>query len=109
MVQMVVFINLFFVPLVCLYLLYQKKTKPITKGLEVLFQYGIAAACNVPAAKVIIFLIKRVTGKQISMDSGYYTLAALISAVLLAWLFSAARIEIDTKKLEKKGEADDPL
>lgn len=100
MVQMVVFVNLFFVPTVCLYLIYRKKERPIVKSLELLFQYCIVSACNIPAAKVFIFLIKKFTGTQISIDSGYYTLAALISALLLAWFYLNVRIEIKTERVE---------
>lgn len=101
MVQMVVFINLFFVPMVCLYLIYQREEQPLEKSLELFFQYCIVTACNIPAAKVFVFLIKRFTGMQISIDSGYYTLAALVSAVMLAWLFVNARIEIVIEKAEQ--------
>lgn len=97
MVHMVTFINLFFVPVVSLYLLYNKSGKPLKASLELLAQYCIAAACNVPAAKVFIFLAKKIADVHISIDSGYYTLAALTSAVLLAWLFRNVHMEITAK------------
>lgn len=106
MSEMVAFINLFFVPVVCLYLVYRKNEKPIEISIELLFQYCIITACNVPAAKVLGFLVKHITGIQFFIDSGYYTLTALVSAVLMAWLFVYARIEI---VIEKNGaiEAED--
>lgn len=94
MVHMVTFINLFMTPVVTLSLLYNKSGKPVKANLELLFQYCIAAACNVPAAKVFIFLAKIIAGVYISIDSGFYTLAALVSAVLLAWIFRNIHIEI---------------
>lgn len=52
-----------------------------------LFQYCIVAACNIPLAKVFIFLAKKVGKITISIDSGYYTLAALVSAALIYLLY----------------------
>ena len=102
MVQMVIFINLFFVPVVSLYLIYRRKKKSIVKSMEMLLHYCILTACNIPAAKVFVFLIKFLFKKQISIDSGYYTLAALISAVLMAWIYLNIRIEIVVEKRNRE-------
>ena len=87
MVQLVIFINLFFVPILPLYMVYRKKQKPLNVNLDLLFQYCIVAACNIPLAKVFIFLAKKVGKITISIDSGYYTLAALVSAALIYLLY----------------------
>lgn len=101
MSEMVAFINLFFVPVVCLNLIYKKNGIPIEKNIDLLFQYCIITACNVPVAKILGFLVKHITGMQFFIDSGYYTLTALASAVLMAWLFVNARIEIVIEKTEQ--------
>jgi len=104
MVQMVVFINLFFVPVVCLFQLYRKAEKPLVKSMDLLFQYCVVTACNIPAAKALIYLLKKVIGMQVSIDSGYYTLAALISAFFISLLYSFCKIihiEIEVKKEEE--------
>lgn len=87
MIQFVVFINLFFIPVLPLYWICKKNKKALTFNLELLFQYFIIAACNIPLTKVFTFLAKRVLGKFISIDSGYYTLAALIAAGLICLLY----------------------
>lgn len=87
MVQLVVFVNLFFVPALALYMIYWKRKKPLQLDLDLLFQYCIIVACNVPLAKVFIFLIKKSSGIFIPIDSGYYTLAALISAFFIYKLY----------------------
>lgn len=87
MVYLVVFINLFFVPVLPLYMIYRKNQEPLKLSLDLLFQYCIVAACNIPLAKVFIFLAKKVGKVIISIDSGYYTLAALASAVLIYLLY----------------------
>lgn len=87
MVHLVVFVNLFFVPVLPLYMIYQKEGKLLRLNLDLLFQYCIAVACNIPLTKVFIFFAKKLGGIFISIDSGYYTLAALVSAVLLHVLY----------------------
>lgn len=104
MVQLVVFINLFFVPTLPLYKMNQK---PLRISLDLLFQYCIITACNIPLTKVFIFLAKRVGGIFISIDSGYYTLAALASAFFIPALyefFKTVHIEIEAKKNEEDEE-----
>lgn len=87
MVQLVVFVNLFFVPAIALYMIYWKKNKPLQVKLDLLFQYCTVAACNIPLTKIFVFIIKKASGAFISIDSGYYTLAALLSAFLLYRLY----------------------
>lgn len=94
MVQLVVFINLFFIPALPLYWTYKRNKKTLTFSLELLSQYCIIAACNIPLTKVFTFLAKRVLEKYISIDSGYYTLAALISASILYLMYVYRKSEM---------------
>lgn len=80
--QLAVFINLFFVPLLPLIVIYREKRKPLEPNLDLLFQYGIIAACNIPLTKVSVVLIREIVGSSITMDSGYYTLAAFLPTIL---------------------------
>lgn len=96
MVQLVIFINLFFVPIIPLYVLNKKRKKPLEPNLDLLFQYSIAAVCNIPLTKVFIFLIRKIGGISISIDSGFYTLAALLptgSAILFYIVYSGKHME----------------
>ena len=97
MVQMVIFINLFFVPALPLYMIYRKNQKSLNVNLDLLFQYCIVAACNIPLTKVFIFLAKKIRGIFISIDSGYYTLAALASSILVYLLCIYAKSELRKK------------
>lgn len=56
--------------------------------LEMLFQYCIIAACNIPFTKVFIVLKKIISEESISVDSGYYTLLSLFSAFLIYVLYA---------------------
>lgn len=87
LINIVVFINMFFVPVLPLYFIYRKNQRPIQFHFEMLLQYCIIAACNIPCTKVFVFLTRRFCGKSISMDSGYYTLLALATAFLIYALY----------------------
>ena len=87
MVDLVVFINLFFIPVLPIYIFYRKKRKQLVFSADLLFQYCLTTVCNIPMAKVFIFLIRKVSGIYISIDSGYYTLTALLSALLLPSIY----------------------
>lgn len=78
MVQFVIFINLFFAPVLPLYVIYRKKKKEVKLTLELLFHYCIITAVNIPLAKLFIYLVKKMSGKFIPLDSGYYTIATLL-------------------------------
>lgn len=97
-VLQVVFINLFFVPLLPLYLIYKKKQRPLEPNLELLFQFGIIAVCNVPLTKIFIFLIRKIAGIYISIDSGYYTVAAFLPTVLTILLYELYKTYPSWKK-----------
>lgn len=83
MVQLVVFINLFFIPVLPLYVIYKKRQRPLRPNLDLLFHYCIATVCNIPLTKLFVFLIKKTVGAFIPIDSGFYTMAALLPTVLL--------------------------
>ncbi len=85
MIQLVVFVNLFFIPVLPLYMIYRKKREAL--NWDLLFQYCIIVACNIPLTKVIIFSVKKLLGVSISIDSGYYTVTALVSALLIYMLY----------------------
>lgn len=87
MVQLVIFVNLFFIPLLPLYLIYSTNQKPLEPGLDLLFQYGIITVCNIPLTKVFIFAIKKAGGIFVSIDSGYYTVAALLPTLFAVLLY----------------------
>lgn len=99
----VALINLLFVPLVPVYVYYKKNARPLTPSLEMLFHYGLAAAFLVPLTKAVAFLPGRILKSHIDLDSGYYTIAALIAAWALPFLadiFQNVSIKIELVKDE---------
>lgn len=89
MVQMVVFINLFFIPVISVYIINKNEKKLIQFNLDLLIQYCIVAACNIPLTKAFTFTIGKISGIAIFIDSGYYTSAALLSAIFLPGIYQA--------------------
>lgn len=77
-------INLFFVPVLLVYLHYQKKGWPLKASLELLFHYTAAAALLIPFTRAVTLLPGRVLlHSAIPMDSDTYTFAALAAVYLL--------------------------
>ena len=93
MVNLVVLINLFFIPVLPFYLIHKEKQKPLKLNFDLLCQYCIIVGCNIPITKIFTFLAKKVGRVFISIDSGYYTLAALVSAILIYMLYLHYRSE----------------
>lgn len=105
MVNLVVFVNLFFVPVLPVYAIYRYKKQ---LSFDLLLQYFILTSCNIPIAKVIKTFCEKLTGLSVSIDSGYYTLFALFSAAGITFLYifckmlHIAIVEIKIERNEKK-------
>lgn len=97
-------INLFFVPTLPVYLSRKKNNRPLEAGIELLFDYIGAAVLLLPLTKAVFFLPGRLLFHgSIPMDSGYYTLAALMTAWLLPGLrllAKAASARLDRSPLK---------
>ncbi len=77
------FINLFMVPVVALVLFAKRENRELNPTLETLLRYCIIVAGNIPITRVITFLVRILTNMDIEADSGYYTVAALLAAVIM--------------------------
>lgn len=102
--HMVIFINLFFVPVLPVYLSYQSRRQSLSTSLELLFRYCITVCLNHVAAHVITLFIFKLTGIAFPLDSARYTLAALLAALLLFLTHIVVRClkpEIDISRTEE--------
>ncbi len=52
-------------------------------SLETLLRYCIIVAGNIPITRVITLLMRILTNMNIEADSSYYTVAALLAAVVM--------------------------
>lgn len=92
MVTLVILINLFCVPVVSLWIHDKNYKIEPEASVRLLMQYAIFVACNVPLTKVGIALVRVILGWNISIDSGYYTLLAIVAAVLLPELLDKIQV-----------------
>ena len=100
------FINLLFVPVVALVLFYKKKSQRCEASFDTLLHYMIITACNIPLTRMSTFVIRKITGMNIEADSSYYTIAALLAAVLLPSIYNLGRRiwEALSEEEDEKGE-----
>lgn len=107
MIQLAIFINLFFAPMLSIYLYFKKRGKPLEPSLEFLVQYGITVCCNYALARMLLTVPHKLLGLSYSVDSAHYTIAALLAAWLLTQLFRAAkhiRISLDITRIDGGSE-----
>lgn len=105
MVTSVEWINVFFVPVIALWYYYKRHERIPDPSIKLLLQYAILASFNIVLTKVETFLIKILLGKEIFIDSGYYTLLAIVAAVALPMLLDwAVGTYADRKVLLEKGK-----
>ena len=103
------FINLFFVPVVSMYY-FMKTDNIIKRGFEnypswfkLLVQYCIIVAVNIPLTKVFTFAIRVIIGLDIEADSSYYTVAALVAALIMPKVYEALKNIFELIKKDKNG------
>ncbi len=82
------FINLFFVPVVALYIFYKNNNLKLDASFDTLIKYCIIAACNIPITRLITMICRIMLDKNIEVQDSYYTVAALIAAYFLPFLYS---------------------
>ena len=91
------FINFFFVPVIAYYMFSMKVRGKVQPDFESFILYIILVCFNIPVTRVITFILRIATGKNIEADSSYYTVAALVAAVLLPELYELGRKVIQYK------------
>ena len=103
---LVSFLNLFFVPVICLHIHRRTVIRVPLNGGELFLRYCIFAVLNLPLTRVFIMLIEKIVGSQIAISSAYYSIAAIVSAVLLPWGVALIRkyvhVRFEVKKHEKE-------
>lgn len=102
MVTPVVVLNLFVVPAIALWCYHKARELAVEPSIHLLLQYAIFTACNVPLTKVGVVLIRLLTGREISIDSGYYTMLAICTAVVLGLLADLVKSTSKRAMLRKK-------
>lgn len=99
-------INLFFVPMVSL-TIHQRTVRKQNASCkrDLIMQYCVYTALNVPAVKTIATIIRLIGGRAFGAASGFYTLAGLAVAAMLPWAVVLIRkffsVTFEVKRNEK--------
>lgn len=80
------FINFFMVPVLCIVIMHRKSLEEIKFSLYLFLQYCVIVCLNIPLTRVFTFFGRIFLGAEIEADSSYYTICALLAAVLMAML-----------------------
>lgn len=91
MITSVIWVNVFFVPAIALWCHYKRNELKIEPSIKMLIKYAILSVLNIPLTKVGIFLAKTLLHREISIDSGYYTLMAVTAAMMLPFFIDLAK------------------
>ena len=87
MVAMRAFINLFFVPVVSLYIYYKRRRLQMAPTFDMLIKYAIMVVGVVPGSRFFTMIFRVLTDVYIETDSSYNTIAALLAAVTLPYVY----------------------
>lgn len=85
------FINLLFVPIVAFGIFYKRYGKVLRPDFEGLLVYAMLVVCNIPVTRLFTYIIRKTTGLNAEADSSYYTVAALVAAVLLPSIYDLGK------------------
>lgn len=97
-------INLFFLPVITMYIYLKRCSKKLMFSFENLCIYAALVPVNSVVNKAAVVIIKAVTGKTFELHSSYYTLIGIITGVLIAFVFEIATKYISIRIEEKKNE-----
>ncbi len=96
MVTPVVILNLFVIQMIALWCYYKFRELPVKQHVELLLEYAIFTVSNFVLTKIGVSLIRFFMRREVPLDSGYYTLLAVGTAILLGFLY-----DLDGKNLKK--------
>lgn len=108
MLYMRSFINFFFVPVVAYYMFSMRFKGKVQPDFESFILYVVLVCFNIPVTRVITFILRITTGKNIEADSSYYTVAALIAASILPALYELGK-KLTTRVAKQDNEKNSPL
>jgi hypothetical protein len=95
--------------MIALGLVYKVKGKKLSLNANFLVLYCGLCACNMPVTKFFVDLLELLTGASINLYSTYYTICAMISAVVIPFLWQVVTTNISASFEIKKngGESND--
>ncbi len=107
------FINLFIVPVIAFYY-FLRKNVVLKKGFEnlplwfrMLVQYCIILAMNIPITRAFSFALRIATGLNVEADSSYYTIIAIIAAIVMPEIYDCIPKIIERMEKSKRDVDED--
>ena len=95
------FINLFFLPVITMYIYFKRNGRALSFSCENLFIYIVLTAALSALCKIVTVIIKLVSGFVISPSSSYYTLVGIAVAAAFAVLIELLSKYISVRIEEK--------
>ncbi len=100
-------INLLFIPVVALYFYDMNNNVEMDISFQTLIRYIIFTCFNIPLTRVFTYIIRIGIGMNIEADSSYYTVVALISAMLLPTVLGYGKRLLEIIKEEDQEQGND--
>ncbi|MBQ7288917.1 MAG: hypothetical protein IJW78_04225 [Clostridia bacterium] len=97
-------INLFFIPIISLYIYIKKNNKALRFSFENFCIYAVLVATSSILNKALVVVINLVSGKMIYIASSYYTLIGLVTAVFIPIIYEIITKYISVRVKEKKND-----
>lgn len=103
---MLSFVNLIIPPILCLYILAKRGTITVEKNLELAGQYAAAVCANLVVTYGLLHLIQLGTGFYSFPDAQGYSLIAVVTAIVNAYVYEILkkyfRVSIRIDKKDEK-------
>lgn len=106
----VAFINLFMIPIIGLRIYCHRQEIKMGRNPDTLFYYALITILNIPLTHIIMKIVEILTAIVVYVETTKYTVIALLSCVLLAYIieivkkFIKINVSISLFKKEKSNE-----
>ena len=100
---MLEFINLFFVPVVSVYIWERRNyNNGFVPSIKLLISYIISVVVNVPITHFVGKFVEGICGRQMNPTGAVYTLAALCVASFVPYVYEIVRLRVSISIAERK-------
>ena len=104
--MLVSFLNIFLCPMISLALSYRIRKRKLMFSAEFFVSYCILTVCNMPLTKIMVVMVEKIFDKQVELYSTYYTMLAMVSAVVLPYVWHVFRVNVSASVEINKNDED---
>ena len=102
--MLVSFLNVFMCPMIALAILYRITKRNLVFSAEFLVNYGILCVCNMPITKFLVVTAEKVFDMKIELYSTYYTMLAIVAAVIMPYLAYVVKTNVSASVEIRKND-----